>query len=441
MTSFPTIIDLTSSNIKTTSSVHDVNSPDPPFGSRFLLDPSLTFTQNAWDHVPPPDDQEAIIAESLERQKSAMVSEDERKKLNSRPSRYWDEFYKNNEGNFFKNRKWLHNEFPDLVAAAEPDAGPLKIAEIGCGAGNSIFPVLAANRNPELKLYAYDYSSHAVKVVQHNPLYISPPCGTIHSAVWDLSSSSPDTDLPSGLSPSSVDIIILVFVLSALHPDEWSAAMRNIHRMLKPGGKVFFRDYGRYDLTQLRFRNGRMIGDNFYKRGDGTRVYFFELDELSLLFTGKRLSKEEKHRANYGYAASTTQVVEDDSEEALEGGSTPIPGSDVSNQSTSYLSTPTAKSESDTSISLSTLSQPSSIAFDAEAEQSSQTASNAIHANTYSDEPHIHPNLLHHDHPFAGLDHPLFTTLNLGIDRRLIVNRKRQLKMYRVWMQGIFQKL
>jgi len=36
--------------------------------------------------------------------------------------------------------------------------------------------------------------------------------------------------------------------------------------------------------------------------------------------------------------------------------------------------------------------------------------------------------------------HPLFTLKQLGTDRRLLINRKRQLKMYRVWMQGKFQK-
>lgn len=51
----------------------------------------------------------------------------------------------------------------------------------------------------------------------------------------------------------------------------------------------------------------------------------------------------------------------------------------------------------------------------------------------------IHPNLLV---PLAScLPHPLFTIEQLGIDRRLLVNRKRQLKMYRVWMQGKFKKL
>jgi tRNAThr (cytosine32-N3)-methyltransferase len=41
----------------------------------------------------------------------------------------------------------------------------------------------------------------------------------------------------------------------------------------------------------------------------------------------------------------------------------------------------------------------------------------------------------------SKLPHPLFKIEQLGVDRRLLVNRKRQLKMYRVWMQGKFRKL
>jgi len=55
--------------------------------------------------------------------------------------------------------------------------------------------------------------------------------------------------------------------------------------------------------------------------------------------------------------------------------------------------------------------------------------------------PAIHPNLLSPDGLKNCGPQPLFIAEQLGIDRRLIVNRKRQLKMYRVWMQGRFRKL
>lgn len=58
-------------------------------------------------------------------------------------------------------------------------------------------------------------------------------------------------------------------------------------------------------------------------------------------------------------------------------------------------------------------------------------------ASATSREPIIHPLLLT---PSEG-GHPLFGIEQLGIDRRMIVNRKRKLKMYRVWMQAKFRKL
>jgi len=123
--------------------------------------------------------------------------------------------------------------------------------------------------------------------------------GSIRASVWDLADKQ---HLPDGVEPGSIDIIVMIFVLSALHPNEWRQAVSNVYRvsslatfpaiithrllqMLRPDGMVLMRDYGRHDLTQLRFKEGRLLDDNLYVRGDGTRVYFFTLGGSTIMYT------------------------------------------------------------------------------------------------------------------------------------------------------------
>ncbi|CCF50731.1 hypothetical protein NDA10_005960 [Ustilago hordei] len=258
---------------------------DPVFGARLLTDPAAIFTHNAWDHVTPPPSHYAQIAETLARQAETKLSLEEAEEFHSKPAGYWNAFYSSHENRFFKDRKWLHLEFPELVQATLEGAGEKTVLEVGCGAGNTVLPLLEINKNPKLSIHACDYSSEAVSVVRSQPLYSDPPAGAYClSSVWDLSSP---TQLPEGLKEGSVDIVVLIFVFSALHPREWQQAVQNIRTLLKPGGMVLFRDYGRYDLPQLRFKKRRMLQDNFYLRGDGTRVYFFQPEELFEIFNAE----------------------------------------------------------------------------------------------------------------------------------------------------------
>ncbi|KYO17860.1 hypothetical protein Y1Q_0011519 [Alligator mississippiensis] len=51
-----------------------------------------------------------------------------------------------------------------------------------------------------------------------------------------------------------LDVILLVFVLSAIHPDRLQGVVNRLTKLLKPGGMLLFQDYGRYDTTQLSLK-------------------------------------------------------------------------------------------------------------------------------------------------------------------------------------------
>ncbi|CAM1508491.1 Fc.00g053390.m01.CDS01 [Cosmosporella sp. VM-42] len=294
------------------------------FGSRFLSEGDDVFEFNAWDHVETDDAYKEYAEQQFERQRQHPVSDFEKRKFNADPAKWWNLFYKNNTSNFFKNRKWLQQEFPILEEVTKEDAGPKVILEIGAGAGNTAFPILANNKNPGLKIHACDYSKTAVEVMRNHEEY---NVKSMQADVWDVSSD----DLPPGLEDGSVDVAIMIFIFSALSPDQWAQAVRNVYRVLKPGGTVCFRDYGRGDLAQVRFRKNRYLDENFYIRGDGTRVYFFDKDELADIWSGTKAAE-------------------------------------------------------------------------------------------------------------PGEDAPQFDVENLGVDRRMLVNRAMKIKMYRCWLQGRFRK-
>jgi len=163
-----------------------------------------------------------------------------------------------------------------------------RIFEVGCGVGNTIFPLLEQVNDPNLFIYCCDFSSKAIDLVKGHPSFNQNRC---HAFVCDITADPLRLPFPEG----SLDIITMIFVLSAIHPTKMKTAVSNLARYLKPGGLFLLRDYGRYDMAQLRFKKGRCIGDNFYVRGDGTRVYFFTPEELDEILREAGLVKEVNH--------------------------------------------------------------------------------------------------------------------------------------------------
>lgn len=203
------------------------------------------------------NDEEKLV---LEKQNSRLISEFKANKLELEAKKNWDLFYKRNETRFFKDRHWTTREFCELTDCNSVENKIL--FEVGCGVGNLIYPLLEDGLN--LFIYACDISDVAVNFIKTNSKYSE---DVIHVFQADITVD----DLSLNITLYSVDIVSLIFVLSAVHPDKHISALKNLYTVLKPGGMIIFRDYGLYDMTQLRFKPGNKIADNFYVRQDGTR--------------------------------------------------------------------------------------------------------------------------------------------------------------------------
>ncbi|XP_058981928.1 tRNA N(3)-methylcytidine methyltransferase Mettl2-like [Musca domestica] len=257
----------------------------PAFGNRFLTNQDDVFSHNAWDNVEWDEEQEQHALQAVQKNSTVKMSDEDKAKFKGDADKFWDCFYGVHQNRFFKDRHWLFTEFAELAPNKDIQESR-SIFELGCGVGNTILPILKYSKEPNLKVYGCDFSAKAIDIFRNHPEFDEKRC-----EIFVMDATLENWEVP--FEPESQDIIVLIFVLSAIEPGKMKHVAENCYKYLKPGGLVLFRDYGRYDLAQLRFKSGKCLEDNFYVRGDGTMVYFFTQEEVRNLFTGVGFKEEQ----------------------------------------------------------------------------------------------------------------------------------------------------
>jgi len=193
--------------------------------------PDLFFFNLFRDNVEWDASQKELAKHKVMENSSVLASQDDQEKYEVRANKYWDSFYSIHQNRFFKDRHWLFTEFPELAPDSicvniqkeqEPvqcenslnsiavgsdvakevennkvhvcentkdevkklsehfenilttdneKKGATTILEIGCGVGNTVFPILQYNANPDLFVFCCDFSSTAIQILQDNSEY------------------------------------------------------------------------------------------------------------------------------------------------------------------------------------------------------------------------------------------------------------------------------
>jgi 2-polyprenyl-3-methyl-5-hydroxy-6-metoxy-1,4-benzoquinol methylase len=184
----------------------------------------------------------------------------------------WEKFYKFNKTNFFQDRHYILKEFIELNNDIRPS---ISLLDMGCGVGNSFYPLIKVKNN--LIVYAFDFSNRAINNAKTHKLYEK---NKDRIFLKNLDLVNDEIDYPS------CDYGILMFVLSAINPEYHEKIIEKISNKINKDGIVFFRDYAKYDMAQIRFaqRKKNKVNENLYMRKDKTLSYFFDQKEIENLF-------------------------------------------------------------------------------------------------------------------------------------------------------------
>lgn len=152
----------------------------------------------------------------------------------------------------------------------------LTVADLGCGVGNTCFPLL--EKNDQVAVFASDYSRASVTILRRRERFDE---ALLRTGIHDIT-----CPLPKELH-GTFDYATLLFVLSAVPSEALiRSALGNSLQLLKEGGVLLIYDYGAGDYRETKFgaRSAAVststLGSCYKRDGDDTFALFFREDGL-----------------------------------------------------------------------------------------------------------------------------------------------------------------
>jgi MPBQ/MSBQ methyltransferase len=141
-----------------------------------------------------------------------------------------------------------------------------KILEIGVGNGKTLTSFL----NKGWAVYAIDVSPSAVKIAKQ---VVKEANAKAELSVGDAAKLE--------FKDKFFDAVFLFHVLGHLSAEDRKLAVKEAFRVLKKGGKCYFREFG---ISDYRFGKGIEVEKNTFRKGTNVWVHYFEEGEVKEAF-------------------------------------------------------------------------------------------------------------------------------------------------------------
>jgi len=142
-----------------------------------------------------------------------------------------------------------------------------RVLEIGCGNGKTLAGLLSSGQD----VIATDFSKRAVSLCRNTV-----PAGSACQVILSDARKSP-------FRPGSFDAVFVYHLLGHQTGMDRVTCAREIWRVLRPSGRLFFCDFSTGDF---RFGNGSETEPGTFVRGNGIRTHYFSDREVRDLFAG-----------------------------------------------------------------------------------------------------------------------------------------------------------